>query len=107
MKTATIKTYHVIGTRGTNAARVLYRGRVLYEIIGNCSRTWLAARAVHACVALWGFTHASVDGDTRRAVCQSVGEGLKPDARARYHIGIGLTDEERAAGVARSYTYGL
>ncbi|QBX06482.1 hypothetical protein H1O16_gp069 [Burkholderia phage BcepSaruman] len=104
MKTATIETYEMHGTRGGRAARVTYRGRLLYEISGNHPAAWLAARAVQYAVVAHGCTHARIDnGITRRAVSAAVGEGMKEGARGAYHIGIAADDRDRTPGFVSIY----
>jgi hypothetical protein len=56
MKTATIEVYHVHGTKGTTAARVLYRGKILWsdmrnenpQVLANAAQNWARTQ---------GFTH--------------------------------------------------
>lgn len=56
MKTATINVYHVYGTRNTVAGRVMYRGRVLWDVMANETPNTIMKQCVDWAKAN-GFSH--------------------------------------------------
>lgn len=59
MKTATIISYHVFGTKGTKAISINYRNKQLYHFMNNCYEADNVKKAVIWCKQQ-GFTHFKI-----------------------------------------------
>ena len=60
MKTATIISYHVFGTKNTNAIEITYKGRQLYRFMNNNSYESDNIKAAIAWAKSNGFTHFKI-----------------------------------------------